>query len=398
MRALGPLDEIFLAQESGVTVGHSGGLVLFDAAGASATLTVEHLRELIERELERLPVLRRRPEPDPSRPGRHRWAEDEVVDLSTHVRSHRLDGGDDRALGRLVGQINSPPLDRSRPLWEWHVIEGLQDGRVATYLKFHHALGDAVPGRQVIETVFAVDGEVEPVFVGGGENPPPPPDATAAPASPPPTARPMRFNRPLGSERDFAFGSFSRARIEQIRSASATKFTDVLLAAWAGALRGWLALRGETPAAPLVARLPISLRRPDDAPAAANRLAVAAVSVPADRASADARLRCAHQEMTRAKQIALSGAWRGVATSTGINFALSPFVGSSRPIAWSGAACLGAFPLAMVNVTGLAIASVSTPLDLRVGVHVDAEQIADPSSLLRAFDLALAELETVTAN
>ena len=78
------------------------------------------------------------------------------------------------------------------------------------------------------------------------------------------TARPTRFNQPLSGERDFAFASFARARVERIRSGSATTFTDVLLAAWAGALRGWLALRGETPAVPLVARLPISLRRPDD--------------------------------------------------------------------------------------------------------------------------------------
>ena len=51
----------------------------------------------------------------------------------------------------------------------------------------------------------------------------------------------------------------------------------------------------------------------------------------------------------------------------------------------------------MVNTSGLAIASVSTPSDVWVGVHVDAEQVADPWSLLRAFDLALADLETETA-
>jgi hypothetical protein len=398
MRALEPLDEIFLAHESGVAVSHSGALLLFDPAGASAALTVEHFRELVERELERLPVLRRRLEPDPSRPRRHRWTEDEVVDLDTHIPHHRLEGGDDRALGRLVAHVNAPPLDRSRPLWEWHLIDGLQDGRVATYLKFHHALGDAAPVRQVIEAVFGVEGEAEPVFVGGGKRPPLPPDAATADANPPPTARPMRFNQPLSAERDFAFASFRRARIEQIRAASATTFTAVLLAAWAGALRGWLTLRGETPEAPLVARMPISLRRPDDASGTGNRLAVAAVSVPADQSSADARLRLAQQEMTRAKQMGRSGAWRGSAVNTRVNFALSTLVGSNLPMAWGRAACLGAFPLAMTNVTGLSIASQSTPSDVRVGVHVDAQQVPDPSSLLRAFDAALAQLETVSTH
>ena len=394
MDALEPLDELFLNLDSGVGVGHSGGLTLFDAAGASAELTVEHLRDLIEQRLELLPVLRRRAEPDPSRPGRHQWAEDESIDFADHLHGHRLADGDDRALGRLVAQLNAPALDRSRPLWEWHVIEGLQGGRVAAYLKFHHALGDAAPGRQVVETVFAVDEEVETVFAVGAEDPTAP-DAAAAPASAPPTARPTRFNKPLSGERNFAFASFARARVERIRSASATTFTDVLLAAWAGALRGWLALRGETPAVPLVARLPISLRRPDDAPAGGNLLALVPVSVPADQDSAGARLRSAQDAMTRAKQMRSSEARAGV--GVGANFAFSPFVGSNQPLTWGDAACIGAFPLAMVNTSGLAIASMSTPSDVRVSVHVDAEHVADPWSLLRAFDLALADLETETA-
>jgi hypothetical protein len=393
MQALEPLDELFLALDSGVTVGHSGGLTLFDAAGVSAALTAEGLRELIECHLGRLPVLRRRPEPDPSRPGRHRWTEDAAVDLTAHVHGHRLADGDDRALGRLVAQLNAPPLDRSRPLWEWHVMDGLQGGRVAALLKFHHALGDAVPGREVIETVFAVDDEVEEVITVGGEDAPAP-DADA-PESPPPIAHPTRFNKPLSGQRDFSFGTIARARVEQIRSASGTTFTDVLVAAWAGALRGWLALRGETPSVPLVARLPISLRRRDDTPAGGNRLAVVPVAVPADQAASAARLRDAHQAMTQAKRLASDSA--GVGDGAGINLALSTLIGSSRPIAWGGAACIGAFPLAMVNVTGLSIASVTTPADVRIGVHVDSEQVSDPWSLLRAFDLALDDLQTEVA-
>ncbi len=397
MRALEPLDELFLAQDSGVTVGHSGGLIVFDGSGASDELSVEHLRERIEGRLELLPVLRRRPEPDPSRRGRHRWTDDDAVDLVAHVHGHRLAGGDDRALGRLVAELNAPALDHSRPLWEWHVIDGLQDARVATYLKFHHALGDAVPGREVIETVFAVDEEVERVFVGGGEDPSPSPDATAAPAGPPPSAPATRFNQPLSNQRDFAFTSFARERIDRIRAASGATFTDVLLAGWAGALRGWLALRGEAPTVPLVARLPISFRRRDDDAASGNRLAVVPISVPAEQPAADARLRSAHRAMTQAKQIAHAGTRSGALAGAAVNLALSTFVGSNLPLAWGGAAYVGSYPLPMVHVTGLSIASVTGPVYLWVGVHVDAEQVADPWSLLRAFDLALADLDTAAA-
>jgi diacylglycerol O-acyltransferase / wax synthase len=397
MDALEPLDELFLALDGGVTVGHSGGLLLFDAASASEPLTAERLRQLIDGQLDAIPVLRRRPVPDPSRPGRHRWTEDEAINLADHVHGHRLADGDDRAIGRHAAQLNARPLHRSRPLWEMHVIDGLLGGRVAICLKFHHALGDAVPSRQVVETLFAVGGEADAAFDVGGEGLPKSraPDATAAPASTPPTAAATRFNRPLSGQRDFAFAPFGRARVERIRSVSALTFTDVLVAAWAGALRGWLALRGETPVVPLVARLPMSLRRPDDAPGGGNRLAVVPVAVPADQGDPRARLQHAHEAMTWAKQIGSSEA--GVADSAGVNFALSTFVSSSRPIAWDGAAGIGSYPITMVNVSGLSIACVTTATVLWVGVHVDAEQVADPWSLVRAFDLALTDLQTVTA-
>jgi hypothetical protein len=397
MRALEPFDEKFLTQDRGVNVGHIGALLPFEAADASAELSVEHLRDLIDERLERLPFLRRRVEPDPSRPGRHGWAEDEAVDLSAHVRGHRLAGGDDRALGRLVAQINASLLDRARPLWEMHVIDGLDGGRVAVLLKYHHALGDAIPVRLVLDTLFGI-----------GEDPPPPtrglsaiprreaPDANATPPSAQVVARRIRFNRPLSPERDFAFGAFASARVERIRLASGTTHTAVLLAAWAGALRGWLALRGETPTMPLAARMPISLRRAGDDAASGNHLAVMSVPAPADQGDALARLRGAHDAMTQAKELLASGAWAGAAQSP-VNFGFSAYLGSNRQLAWHGAPGAGIYSLAMLNISGLSIACGTDRGRLLVGLHVDAEQVTDPWSLLRAFDLALADLETAVA-
>ena len=357
-------------------------------------LTVEHLRDLIDGRLERLPLLRRRVEPDPSRPGRHRWVEDEAVDVAAHVHGQRLDGGDERALGRLAAQLNAFPLERSRPLWEMHVIDGLQGGRVAVLLKFHHALGDAVPVRLVLDTLFAVGEAASPALrpraaMARREAP----EADAVPASPEVTARAMRFNRPLSDRRDFAFATYPRARVEGIRSASATTFTAVLLAGWAGALRGWLALRGEVPTVPLVARVPVSLRRPGDD--AGNRLGAMAVPAPADQGDAGARLRSAHEAMTRAKQNFGSGGRAG--GGPGVNFALSPYFGSHSQLAWRGAAGIGIYALPGINVTGLSIACATEAEEVWVGVHVDAEQVPDPWSLLRGFDLALLDLETVAA-
>jgi hypothetical protein len=395
MQALELHDELFLRDDRGVTVGHVGALLPFDAADASAAPTVDDLRELVERRFERLPILRRRPEPDPSRPGLHTWTEDEAVDLDAHIHGHQLDGGDDRALGRLAAELNAPALERSRPLWQMHVIEGLQGGRVAVLLKFHHALGDAIPSRFVIDTLFGVGDEV--LTASRAVRPHQAPDGTSStPADPPPKPPMTRFNKPLSGQRDLAFAPFARARVDRIRSASDTTFTDVLVAAWAGALRGWLALRGETPSAPLVARLPISVRRHAD-DTNGNRLMAMPVAVPVDEANCRARLNRAHHAMTRSKQMMASGAWGAVGAGFWVNFSLSAYLGSSRRLAWGSAAGFGIYSLAMMNISGLAIASGTDREKIWVGVHVDAEQVADPWSLLRAFDLALADLENEVA-
>ena len=66
------------------------------------------------------------------------------VDFHYHVRHSALpDPGGERELGELISHLHSQPLDRSRPLWTCHIIEGLHDNRFAIYIKIHHALTDA---------------------------------------------------------------------------------------------------------------------------------------------------------------------------------------------------------------------------------------------------------------
>jgi diacylglycerol O-acyltransferase len=74
------------------------------------------------------------------------WRSSEHVDLDDHVFYHKLDkGSNERAdLYALVSQLHTPMLDRSRPLWEIHIIDGLPDGRFALYQKMHHAVADGV--------------------------------------------------------------------------------------------------------------------------------------------------------------------------------------------------------------------------------------------------------------
>ena len=394
MIALEPFDEMFLALDGGVTVGHMGALTVFDASAGSETFTAASLIELLEARLERMPLLRRRPEPDPSRPGRHFWVDEEVVALERHVEANHLDGADDRALGRGAARLHAVPLDRSRPVWEMHVLDGLEGGRVATLLKIHHALGDAAPARHVLETLFADDSEQRPVRRPAAAPPPPASSADADPGVPL-RAPATRFNRPLGSERDFAFGRIGVERVERVRAASGAMFNDVLVAAWAGALRGWLALRGEAPKVPLLARIPISLRdrAEEDAQAAGNRLAVVPVPIPADEGDGAERLRRTTEAMAVAKRAPKEAGARG----PGVNLSLSTPPASGVPLAWAGAPRIGTFVLAPLGGTGLSVVSGRYPSQVTLGVHVDAEQVPDPWSLLSAFDAALADLETILA-
>ena len=73
------------------------------------------------------------------------WVDDEQFDIEYHVRHSALPKpGRVRELLELVSRLHSTRLACERPLWEWHVIEGLRDGRVAMYTKLHHALVDGV--------------------------------------------------------------------------------------------------------------------------------------------------------------------------------------------------------------------------------------------------------------
>ena len=97
------------------------------------------------------------------------WRQAESVDLSQHIFYHHLEKGrnDRQALYQFVADLHVPVLDRSRPLWEMHVIDGLVDGRFALYQKIHHAYADGVTmSRWIAQSLAATpdDLEVRPVW------------------------------------------------------------------------------------------------------------------------------------------------------------------------------------------------------------------------------------------
>ena len=90
--------------------------------------------------------------------GQYVWREDDEFDIEYHVRHSALPKpGRVRELLELCSRLHSTRLATERPLWEWHLIEGLRDGRVAMYAKLHHALVDGVSAMRLLQSILTTD-------------------------------------------------------------------------------------------------------------------------------------------------------------------------------------------------------------------------------------------------
>ena len=146
MDLMSPTDAVFLMTESREHPMHVGGLQLFEppegAGGEFARETYEAL--IAHRDMQ--PTFRKRPARLFGGIGNIGWAYDDEgdIDVGYHVRRSALPSpGRVRDLLEMTSLLHGTLLDRHRPLWEAHLVEGLSDGRFALYTKFHHEIGRA---------------------------------------------------------------------------------------------------------------------------------------------------------------------------------------------------------------------------------------------------------------
>jgi len=137
---------------------HVGALVLFEGESDDETeLDIERLQALVERLLAGIPHARQRARRVPLEP-RWVWSDDARFNLLYHVRHTRLPRpGDERQLKRLVGRLMSERLDRSRPLWELWVIEGVEGARFAVLLKIHPGVVEGADVPALLDTLARID-------------------------------------------------------------------------------------------------------------------------------------------------------------------------------------------------------------------------------------------------
>lgn len=236
------------------------------------------------------PLFRRRPARTGLAPSTWRWVDDEPVELDHHVRRSALPGhGRVRELLEAVSVQHGVPLDRRRPLWEFHVFERLEGGRFATAFKTHHAIADGMslarhvlgsltpdPDDRACQPPWAADAEHAPRSVSS-----PVADRSLlapvlrtgrvarslvdlsrdASAHVPFEAPPSPLNVKVGGARRFAGDQWPIERLKQIATAAGCTVNDVGLAMAGGALRAYLEELGTLPSRSLIAMVPISVRR-----------------------------------------------------------------------------------------------------------------------------------------
>ena len=148
------LDASFLYLEEPDTPMHVGGVLILEAPSGG----VDALAALVEARLPLVPRYRQRVAVVPGHLADPVWVDDPDFDIAYHVRRNGLPRpGTEAQLLDLVSRLASRPLDRSRPLWEMYLVEGLSDGRVAVITKTHPALVDGLSAIDIGQVLLDVE-------------------------------------------------------------------------------------------------------------------------------------------------------------------------------------------------------------------------------------------------
>ncbi len=158
---LSQMDATFLYLEEPDLHMHVGGLAVFDPSGSPrGAIGLDRLRAITAARIASVPRFRQRVLFPPFDVARPVWAEDPGIDIEYHVRRVAVPRpGGPRQLAALTAQLHSQQLDRTRPLWEMYLVEGLEDGHQALLTKTHHAILDGAGGMDAAASLLDLSPE-----------------------------------------------------------------------------------------------------------------------------------------------------------------------------------------------------------------------------------------------
>ena len=164
MRQLNGIDVSFLNMETPSVFGHVSSVTVYDPAGAPGGAGLEATKNTILERIDQLAPFRRRLVEVPLGLDLPYWIEDPNFDIDFHVRHHAVPPpGSPEQLAEAVSRIIARPLDRTRPLWELYVIEGVDNGRlIAQLTKVHHAAIDGAAGAMMLAALLDIDPSARP--------------------------------------------------------------------------------------------------------------------------------------------------------------------------------------------------------------------------------------------
>jgi WS/DGAT/MGAT family acyltransferase len=459
METLDPIDALMLTAELISSPMHVAVVLIMSPP--KGTKSAKFVDELYEQSLTAPdpidPRLRRRPHRGVDTGGLWVWRAVADLDLHHHVQRRTLPhGAGTKELWELVSELHADPLDRSSPLWIAYLIDGLEGGRFALYVKVHHIVIDGVAGLQMIGDSLTEDPDRRAM---------PPFYACAAPAEPstssrlsplsavrdiagaaasglslarhvasaelanivgslttPAVASPFgaphtRFNTKLGPDRAFAATSLDRKRIRAIQQAAEVTGNDVVTALVAGVLRGWLAEQDELPRQSLVALCPVTVRErnADEFDGHGNQFGLGLCPLGTDIDDPAQRLSLVHYAMSNVKhQVAAQGPGAMLLTlmpaiaptvllpqlpftswvRPSYNLPISNVPGPREHSYFNGASIDEIYPVSVVyDGMALNVTLCSYADRIGVGYVADRDVVADIDDLIPLTETALAELE-----
>jgi WS/DGAT/MGAT family acyltransferase len=366
IKQLSGLDVSFLTLETGRAFGHVSSLSIYGKPDNPDYKPYDAFRSQLEARLPDLEPFRRRLVEVPFGLDRPYWINDPDFDLDFHLRHIAVPGGgDEYQLGDLVGRLVGRQMDRSRPLWEAYVIEGLPDNEFAVLTKVHHATIDGAAGAEMLAIILdpsspgedhwrpdrvpsntelmgrtaielartpakAVRLQVKALselgrvtqtrafteaanqIKEGLPGPagtavrkllgdPRPVEADQPPLLPSMVGPRTPFNASITSHRRFAYRSAPLGHIKQIKKACGATINDIVMAVCAGALRRYLDDHDALPDRNLIAMVPVSIRTGEETDRWSNRVSAIFAELPTTTDEPLQRVADVHQAMVEGK-------------------------------------------------------------------------------------------------